>query len=130
MKNTPRPDWNDAPEWARWLAMDYNGNWYWYKNEPKTTACFLFWDAPGDTQGAKIRGWRLSLEQRPSAFKRKWNKMKHKLYAFYQNHIMATLLGRLPGARGLDSALYWLFFSVAPGVVVGAIVAYLIWRYK
>lgn len=56
--------------------------------------------------------------------------MKHKLYALYQNLVMASPLGRLPGARSLDGALYWLLFSVAPGVVVGAIVAYLIWRYK
>lgn len=29
-----KPDWKDAPEWARWLAMDANGFWWWYEEEP------------------------------------------------------------------------------------------------
>jgi len=28
------PDWNDAPEWANYVAMDDDGEWYWYENEP------------------------------------------------------------------------------------------------
>lgn len=30
-----KPDWKDAPEWANWLAMDSDGIWWWYENEPK-----------------------------------------------------------------------------------------------
>lgn len=29
-----KPDWNDAPEWAQWLAMDENGDWYWFEHKP------------------------------------------------------------------------------------------------
>lgn len=29
-----KPSWNDAPEWAQWLAQDVSGHWYWYKLEP------------------------------------------------------------------------------------------------
>ena len=29
-----KPDWKDAPEWAKWLSMDGDGKWGWYENEP------------------------------------------------------------------------------------------------
>lgn len=29
-----KPSWDDAPEWANWLAMDGDGEWIWYKDEP------------------------------------------------------------------------------------------------
>jgi hypothetical protein len=28
------PHWKDAPEWANYLAKDYDGEWYWYEEEP------------------------------------------------------------------------------------------------
>jgi hypothetical protein len=28
------PSWDDAPEWAMWLAMDSNKVWNWFQNEP------------------------------------------------------------------------------------------------
>ena len=28
------PDDKDAPEWAKWKAMDKNGWWYWYSDCP------------------------------------------------------------------------------------------------
>lgn len=30
-----KPDWKDAPEWAKWLALDPSGCWYWYEAEPE-----------------------------------------------------------------------------------------------
>lgn len=30
-----KPSWENAPEWANWLAMDYDGTWWWYSNLPK-----------------------------------------------------------------------------------------------
>jgi hypothetical protein len=29
-----RPSWKDAPEWAKYLAMDRNGLWYWFEERP------------------------------------------------------------------------------------------------
>lgn len=29
-----KPSWDDAPEWAQWMAQDENGEWYWYEREP------------------------------------------------------------------------------------------------
>lgn len=28
------PSWDDAPEWAMWLAMDSDKAWHWYQHEP------------------------------------------------------------------------------------------------
>lgn len=39
-----KPKWNDAPDWARWLAMDSNGQWFWYELAP-------FWRGAWDTNG-------------------------------------------------------------------------------
>lgn len=29
-----KPDWKDAPEWANYLAMDNDCEWYWFESEP------------------------------------------------------------------------------------------------
>lgn len=62
-----KPDWKDAPEWARWLAMNDDGVWHWYENAPE-----LFWLAwsVGDGKVAiagRNRDWDLTLEQRPGS---------------------------------------------------------------
>ena len=31
--NTNKPDWEDAPDWANWLAQDMDGEWYWYERD-------------------------------------------------------------------------------------------------
>lgn len=39
----PQPSvWDNAPQWANWLAMDKNGRWFWFSDEPE---CY-------------VRGWR------------------------------------------------------------------------
>lgn len=30
-----KPDWEKAPEWAQFLAMDSSGQWFWFVNEPR-----------------------------------------------------------------------------------------------
>ena len=30
-----KPNWRHAPAWARYLAMDDNGTWYWYEKKPR-----------------------------------------------------------------------------------------------
>lgn len=29
-----KPTWDDAPKWAKFLAMDANFNWWWFECEP------------------------------------------------------------------------------------------------
>ncbi len=62
-----RPDWYDAREWAKYLAQDGHGSWWWYLAEP-------VWS---DERGRWIHGERVapasyneknpsqSLERRP-----------------------------------------------------------------
>lgn len=62
-----KPDWNDAPEWAEWLAMDADGQYWWFEKEPK------FEDEEWNTNQYEYRGemervrtLEPHLEQRPS----------------------------------------------------------------
>ena len=64
-------DWKNAPEWAKFLAMDENHGWYWYENEPELRNSL--WRA---THGKCIPvgfftvvDHRKTLEQRPEAGK-------------------------------------------------------------
>lgn len=63
------PDWNDAPEWAQWVAQDSGGDWFWYEKEPEKAN--FTWYSEVDTEaifsvnGPKNPNWRNTLEQRP-----------------------------------------------------------------
>ncbi len=57
-----KPDWTTAPEWAKWLAKDEDGTWYWYEEEP--VAGGTVWCSNGRLKGAESH-WRDSNEQRP-----------------------------------------------------------------
>lgn len=35
LKKERLPDWNKAPEWARYVAQDQNGTWRWHYKKPK-----------------------------------------------------------------------------------------------
>ena len=61
-----KPDWKDAPEWANYLAMEKNGDWYWYLRKPiRQDECW--WCGGGKFEFAKRTGvyWKDSLEKRP-----------------------------------------------------------------
>ena len=64
-----KPDWKDAPEWAQWLAMDRDGKWTWFEDEP-IAGDWDIWCNPtrGMWDDAEIRPiyeWRETLESRP-----------------------------------------------------------------
>ena len=29
-----KPDWKDAPKWAKWVSQDTDGGWWWYECKP------------------------------------------------------------------------------------------------
>lgn len=63
-----RPDWKDAPEWANYLAMDPDGDWYWYLNEPKIQyPTDDFWTnfGPYAKAGYTPNPWQDTMEKRP-----------------------------------------------------------------
>lgn len=44
-------DWTEAPAWAQWLAVDADGEAYWFENEPKVA--YKLWDSgTGDAEFA------------------------------------------------------------------------------
>lgn len=38
-----RPDWENSPEWARYVAMDSNGEWTWFDRQPEWNSRFQIW---------------------------------------------------------------------------------------
>ena len=64
-----KPDWNDAPEWATYLAMDDSGIWMWYEREPEISEVmgYFYAERGGKYQAANevFSGWKESLERRP-----------------------------------------------------------------
>ena len=63
-----KPDWKDAPEWAKYLAMDKNGAWWWYETEPHNTS--NNWYPIGNVHyemytPSESEEWKKSLEKRP-----------------------------------------------------------------
>lgn len=66
MAEQMKPSWADAPEWANWLAMDEDGEWYWFENEPYRSD--NAWCTGGKWQLACYGvDWMESLERRPEA---------------------------------------------------------------
>lgn len=70
-----KPSWDDAPEWAQWLAMDAGDTWFWYANKPylefdddNNEEEPSFWDSEGKWLVSKQKGgdahWATSLEPR------------------------------------------------------------------
>ena len=69
-----KPDWKYAPEWAKYLAQNENGDWEWFEHAPfidddTRWASYLKvhhrseWASEGPWEDA--REWRKSLEHRP-----------------------------------------------------------------
>lgn len=61
-----KPDWKDAPEWAKYLVRDQNGRWTWYERGP--TPFNGGWHAFGRFMVAvgPDHDWRKSMEERPN----------------------------------------------------------------
>ena len=59
-----KPDWEDAPEWANWLAMDRDGDWVWHERKPVKEK--NYWRPTGrwDWVETVIRKWSETLESR------------------------------------------------------------------
>lgn len=67
--DTPKIDWTDAPYWARYWAMDDDGDAFWYENKPILRS--NWWFTPEGTEakapmfGWPSESWRISLFSRP-----------------------------------------------------------------
>ena len=68
-----RPNWDDAPEWAEWVAMDKREEWYWYSNKPNCThKNAQSWIMYGSSILQKVEDiapyWKSTLEYRPGGW--------------------------------------------------------------
>jgi len=59
-----KPNWKDAPEWARYLAQDENGGWWWYGDSPKSVAN-RWLNGTRYAPAFFVSNWRETLERRP-----------------------------------------------------------------
>jgi len=64
--------WHEAPDWAMWAAMDSDGTWYWYENDPKigvVSGLIVGWLDDGDRfeefLASPSDDWRTSKQRRP-----------------------------------------------------------------
>ena len=69
-----KPDWKDAPEEAKFLAQDRDGDWYWWTGRPKVVEPLTYWMPSEDEQETAAvilpnievqEGWKETLESRP-----------------------------------------------------------------
>ena len=59
-----KPLWRDAPDFARYLAQDEGGEWYWFSHEPNAGDS-EWWVSGGKYCRANVGDWKETLEERP-----------------------------------------------------------------
>ena len=68
-----KPDWDDAPEWAKYLAQDECGTWRWYMFQPwpEVNVQPGFWESRRQStpacKGKPNVYWKDTLEARHDA---------------------------------------------------------------
>jgi hypothetical protein len=69
-----KPSWDDAPEWAEWLAQDGGGEWCFYPEKPEQSGTMWINDEPKNGIWVDVhctgripagQDWRETLEPRP-----------------------------------------------------------------
>ena len=66
--NTTKPDWKDAPEWARFLARDCDGTWTFFMLKPELNDWEGCWRADIDNRlklASMEKLWYETLEEKP-----------------------------------------------------------------
>lgn len=67
------PDWKEAPEWARYVAQERYGDWYWHENRP-VAMTYGGWYSPGSARRVfarsiiqtKVEGdWTMTMRTKP-----------------------------------------------------------------
>ena len=64
-----KPSWNDAPEWANWLAMSDVGVWTWFEKEPSISYGMGYYFAEHGGEWEDVindMDWTDSLESKPN----------------------------------------------------------------
>lgn len=73
MKNN-KPKWKNAPPWARWLAQNKNGVWWWFEKKPTANDSEIhgrIWEIEHTDKfflagfGEPSEKWKDTLEMKP-----------------------------------------------------------------
>jgi hypothetical protein len=63
------PNWEEAPEWANYLAQDRDNRWFWFEHEPLINHAYSAWIRKTDGKIQLARddenSWYQSLRKRP-----------------------------------------------------------------
>lgn len=64
-----KPNWDDAPKWARFTAQDSSGDWYWYEERPYVD--IGYWAVEKrDSKWERVKHyrttWKDSVQERPN----------------------------------------------------------------
>lgn len=62
---TMQIDWSKAPEWARYVAMDADGTWFWFEKKPHKS--YEYWVVGQGLQAPvfELDNWQSTLQERP-----------------------------------------------------------------
>jgi hypothetical protein len=63
-----KPHFEDAPEWANYMAMDADGTWWWFQAAPRLDEEESIWGTSGGQSGVAMvqhEDWKETLEARP-----------------------------------------------------------------
>lgn len=63
-----KPEWEKSPRWARWLALDGDGQWWWHSSKPSLEDDFEWFGSTRFKQAGLSDDhdfFRETLEQRP-----------------------------------------------------------------
>jgi hypothetical protein len=61
-------NWSKAPEWANYIAQDYDGSWAWFESRPRPCKMWEYWV---ETEGRVLAitpenpDWQDTLQERP-----------------------------------------------------------------
>lgn len=62
-----KPSWENAPPWAKYLAQNDDGQWFWYELKPSIslTMGYFFAESGGEYEEVEYASdWEDSLEKR------------------------------------------------------------------
>lgn len=61
-----KPNWDDAPEWAKYVAMDKDGEWWWFERKPVPEREEWRVDAGRvELASRNFEDWEDAIERRP-----------------------------------------------------------------
>lgn len=63
-KKVMKIDWDSAPEWANYAAMDEDGDWFWFENEPRHSRAVWYAEGKCKFIGNPATNWEETLTKR------------------------------------------------------------------